>query len=407
MKKVAVVGGGASGMMAAVQAAQNGAQVSLFERNDRVGKKILMTGNGKCNFSNRDLKREDYNGSGRDRLPDIFRQFSAEDTVAFFERAGMAVKEKNGYLYPLSGQASTVLDILRLELRRLSVDIRLQTMIEKIGRDEERKGFFLRTGGKNEVFDSVVIACGGAAAPKTGSDGSGYALAASLGHPVTECVPALVQLRCGDDFFRALAGVRCEAFLQLLDGEKAVQEEWGELQFTEYGVSGIPVFQQSRRAAFLLRQKKKPRIRIDFFPEYDDRAYEKLCRGRMERREGKTVEEFLLGMANKKINMVLIRQAGLRPQEEALQVEERRLEALLASFRDFSVHVTGTNSFDQAQVTAGGVDMRGVSSSMESLLIPGLFFAGEVLDVDGRCGGYNLQWAWTSGWIAGKNAALT
>lgn len=405
MKSVAVIGGGASGMMAAVSAAENGAKVSVFERNDRIGKKILMTGNGKCNFSNRKLGMEHYNGMYKERLPEIFSQFTVEDTTAFFHRAGMLTRERNGYLYPFSEQASTVLDILRLELNRRQVDIRLTSYIDRVEKDKCNGNFLLWTDGKKESFDSVIIACGGAAAPKTGSDGNGYLLAKSLGHPLVECVPALVQLRCRDTFCKALAGVRCEARLRLMDKNRILQEERGELQFTEYGISGIPVFQFSRRAAYMLKSRQEIPVYLDLLPDYDDAGYRKFCQQRIRNRDGKNMEEFLLGMANKKVNMVLLKQAGFRPQEMAIKEEERKLQALLASYRVLCVHVTGTNSFEHAQVTAGGVDMRGVAATMESTSVQGLYFAGEILDVDGRCGGYNLQWAWTSGHIAGRNAA--
>lgn len=390
-------------MMAAVSAAVNGAEVVLFEKNDRVGKKILMTGNGKCNFSNRDFCMDYYHGAQSEKLGKIFSGFTVEDTVSFFEKAGMLVKEKNGYLYPFSEQASTVLDIFRLLLRQYKVELRLSADVESL--KKKGKFFVLQAAGKKWEFDSVVVACGGAAAPKTGSDGNGYMLAERLGHSLVKRVPALVQLKCRDDFFKTLAGVRCDAFLSLTDKNRVIQEERGELQFTDYGISGIPVFQLSRSAAYLLDERKELCVYLDFFPEYNRQDYEALCLERIKTRKGKSVEEFLLGMANKKINMVLIKQAGLRPSEDVLQMDERKLFLLLTSYRRLCVHVTGTNSFDQAQVTAGGVDMDEVDSSMESMLVPELYFAGEVLDVDGRCGGYNLQWAWTSGFLAGKNAA--
>ena len=405
MKRVAVIGGGAAGMMAAAMAAESGAAVTVYERNDRVGKKILATGNGKCNFSNRNFSAEDYYGN-REKLERCFRQFSVEDTVRFFEAEGMLVKEKKGYLYPLSEQAATVLDVLRFRLQRLSVKTELQAKVEKITKKAGGEGFIVQADGRVTEWDSVILACGGMAAPKTGSDGSGYLLAESLGHHMVPAVPALVQLRCGNGFFQMTAGVRCEAGLKLYGEEKLIQEETGELQFTDYGISGIPVFQFSRQAAYLLKEGKKVSVYIDLLPEMSRQEFEEMCALRIGRAGDKTLEEFLLGMANKKINLLMIKLAGRKPQDAAQSAGANGLKRLLASYRELRVSVTETNSFEHAQVTAGGVDMREVTDSLESVKAPGLFFAGEILDVDGRCGGYNLQWAWTSGYIAGKNAAM-
>lgn len=392
-------------MMAAITAAENGAQVTVYEKNERLGKKILATGNGKCNYSNRDFHTGCYYGTHKDGLEHIFGQFSVEDTVTFFRRLGMLSKERNGYLYPLSEQASTVLDILRLRLRNLGVTLSLQADVQRITKNSNDGGFKVEADGKSESFHSVVLACGGCAAPKTGSDGSGYRLAGGMGHHVIDTVPALVQLRCREDFFKAVAGVRCEALIKLgTDGDLFVEER-GEVQLTDYGISGIPVFQLSRTAAYMLKRQKEVSVYIDFFPDYDEKEYEKLCLLRLKEREGKNAEEFLTGMANKKINMVMLKLAGLKPTENAGSITDEELKELLYSYRKLHVHVTGTNSFDNAQVSAGGVDMREVTEKMESAFTPGLYFAGEVLDIDGRCGGYNLQWAWTSGYIAGKNAA--
>lgn len=221
-------------------------------------------------------------------------------------------------------------------------------------------------------------------------------------------VPALVQLRCKDSFFKMIAGVRCEAGLRL-HGERneknLLVEERGELQFTEYGISGIPVFQLSRHAAYLLAEGKKVEVWIDLLPQMTGEDFHMMCEERIKKAGGKTLEEFLLGMANKKVNLMMIKEAGYKPGDDAIQLGEERLRKLLYSYRELKVHILAANSFENAQVTAGGVDMDEVTENLESMKIPGIYFAGEMLDVDGRCGGYNLQWAWTSGYIAGGSAA--
>lgn len=402
--RIAVIGGGASGMMAAITAARLGTEVIVYEKNDRVGKKILVTGNGKCNFSNRDFSEKYYYGN-RKKLKSCFERFSVEDTVAFFSKAGMLVKEKNGYLYPWSEQAATVLDVLRMEMEQSGVRIELCADVKAIVRKKQTGRFAVRTLDGEEEYDAVILACGGCAAPKTGSDGSGFALAEILGHHITPPVPALVQLRCRDDFLRAVAGVRCQAGIRLYERKRLVQEEEGELQFTDYGISGIPVFQLSRQAAFLLKERKNVAASIDLLPQLDDGALERMCADRMKSADGKTLEGFLLGIANKKVNLMIIKEAGYKPGDGAMGLGAEALKNLLFSYKKLWVHITAVNSFDHAQVTAGGVVLDDVSENLESLKIPGMYLAGEILDVDGRCGGYNLQWAWTSGYIAGKSAA--
>lgn len=415
MRRVAVIGGGAAGMMAAITAANNGAAVTLYEKNDRVGKKILATGNGKCNFSNRDFSVNDYNGNGRNetdyaKLQQCFEQFSVEDAVAFFHRAGMLVKDKKGYLYPWSEQAATVLDILRFQLERANVKIRLSEPVNKISRIEYKKEKDAKVGVQtqsgSEAYDAIVVSCGGCAAAKTGSDGSGYRLAEQIGHRLVPVVPALVQLRCREDFFKIVAGVRCEARLRLCGDMETVQEETGELQFTDYGISGIPVFQLSREAAYLLKEKKQVAVYIDLFPGMEQREFEALCAERLRCANNRNVEEWLLGMANKKVNQLMMKLAAIKPLEQVDAIGMKRLKKLLYSYRELCVHVSETNSFENAQVTAGGVPLAEVSRQLQSLKVRGVYFAGEILDVDGRCGGYNLQWAWSSGYIAGKHAAL-
>lgn len=405
MKQVAVIGGGASGMMAAIAAAKAGAQVTIFEKNDRIGKKILATGNGKCNYSNRKMDMDCYCGRHTERLPIFLAQFSVEDAVAFFYEIGMLSKEKNGYLYPLSEQAATVLDALRQELGRQKVMLRLEAAVQKI--EKKKEVFLVEAGGKQAEYDSVILTCGGCAAPGTGSDGSGFTLAEKMGHHIIPLVPALVQLRCREDFFKTVAGVRCEAAIRLGSVSQPIQEEQGELQLTDYGISGIPVFQLSRTAAYLLKEKKEVCAYIDFFPQFGEKEYAKICQDRLDSlrsRSGNNLEEFLLGMANKKINLLMMKLTGLRPSQRAADIKKEKLYELLTAYRSLCVHITGTNPFENAQISAGGVDLTEITDEMESKKIPGLYFAGEILDVDGRCGGYNLQWAWTSGYIAGKNS---
>lgn len=403
-KKIAVIGGGAAGMMAAIQAARAGAKVELYERNDRVGKKILATGNGKCNFSNRDMSAQAYYGSIRERYDTYFGVFNEKNTIDFFAKEGMLVKDRNGYLYPVSEQAATVLDILRFALEKEKIAVYTDCMAESI---RPMKDGRLQVN-KDKVYDAVILACGGKAAPKTGSDGNGFQLAGALGHHVTEVVPALVQLRCKEEFFKMVSGVRTTAELTLFIGGKKRNCVQGELQLTDYGISGIPVFQFSRQAAYALKQKEKVTVAINFLPQFERKdadEYKKFWQERWNHQKKQNLEQFLTGIANKKINQLVIKLAGCKPFEKAGELAACKREKIEDLYHCLMVTVQDTNGFEQAQVSAGGILADEVTDTLESKLVKNLYFAGEILDMDGICGGYNLQWAWTSGKIAGCAAA--
>ena len=413
-RKIAVVGGGAAGMMAAIQSARIGAQVTIYERNDRVGRKILSTGNGKCNFSNELMGGDYYYGSGRALVDIIYKRFGVKETKDFFESLGMRIKDRKGYLYPASEQASTVLDVLRYELERLQVRVHTEQKVTNIVRWQDTL-LVETTEHKKDRYSAVILACGGKAAPKTGSDGAGFILAERLGHCIVPTVPALTALRCKEDFFKRVAGVRCDAKLTLQIDGRAVRSERGELQWTDYGISGIPVFQLSRDAAYALRDGRNVTMKISLLPDIEQDTtngenanrteYETFWADRWTRQNSQVMEQFVTGIVNKKIGMLFLKLSGIKETETAGHVSQPCRKKLEELFRSFTVTVKATNSFDQAQVCAGGVNCLDVSEELESRLIPGLFFAGEILDIDGICGGYNLQWAWSSGSIAGRAAA--
>ncbi len=434
---VAVVGGGPAGMTAAMAAARAGAAVVLLERGERPGKKLLMTGNGKCNLGNRDLKPSYYYSDNMAMAASVLERFGTEETMAFFASLGLLVRERRGGLYPASEQAAVVLDALRYGLAREGVTILPQAMVRGLSvADKPASGYLVELeDGRRIRARRVVLPCGGQAAPRTGSDGSGYELARSLGHRVISPVPALVQLHCGEKYCKALAGVRAEGVVRLYgvsrpgtgrggEGpgrkssgcpggsswllekkrEERLLEETGEIQFTEHGISGIPVFQLSGGANQLLAQGWKLRAELDFFPGYEEDTYERLCRGRLEQADWGTVEMFFTGMLHKKIMQVCIREAGLSPEQEAAGADREKLRRVFALCRKLPFTVTGSHPFDSAQVCRGGVSMKEVDGQLQSRHSPGLYLAGELLHVDGRCGGYNLQWAWASGHIAGSAA---
>lgn len=425
---IAIIGGGAAGMTAAIAAAREGGRVTLYERNERLGKKLLSTGNGKCNLGNTLLSEQAYYGGPPELVGGWLKRFGTEETVSFFHGLGLLIKDRNGYLYPACEQASAVLDVLRTEVEALGVEIRCSARVSAVERDggtgrllvwqepqaevsggkekrEAGSGSKRREGRLKREYDRVILACGGQAAPRTGSDGSGYKLAKSLGHTCVPGAPALVQLKCREEYCRAVAGVRADGELHIFDGKKEIAVERGELQLTEYGISGIPVFQLSRTVNYRLPKGGELTAVIDFLPDYSPQEYRALIRRRALLGGARTVEEFFTGMLHKKLMTLFIRLAGLKTNTPVKDVAEKALEEVYRQCREFTLHVTGSNGYDSAQVSAGGVDLRQVTEDLESRLVPGVYFAGELLDVDGRCGGYNLQWAWCSGHLAGQAAA--
>lgn len=397
-------------MMAAIQASGDNTIVELYERNDRVGKKLLATGNGKCNFSNTDMRSGVYYGSAVSLYEKLSASFGVKDTIDFFSQSGMLIKDKDGYLYPASEQASTVLDILRIGLERCKVRIFNNCKAERI--EKMHEGGRLKvvvsdgkgTPDREALYDAVILACGGRAAPATGSDGNGFKLAGALGHHITEVVPALTQLRCRESFFKSIAGVRTQAALTLCIDNDVKCSIHGELQLTDYGISGIPVFCISREAAYAVLHKKTVSVIIDFLPQFSDMEYEDFFRNRWKNHAGQSLEQFLTGIANKKINQLIIRLSGCKPQESIDEISEEKRDKVAELYRKLKVYVHEANGFEHAQVSAGGIPAGELNDELESKYVPHLYFAGEIIDIDGICGGYNLQWAWTSGAIAGRAA---
>lgn len=403
--QVGIVGAGAAGLMAAITAAGLGAEVTLFERGDRVGRKILMTGNGKCNLSNLNLSIDQYYGQQPEWIWRCLSRFSTRDTITFFNGLGMMIKEKNGYLYPLAEQASVVLDVLRNEVKALGISVHTGCKINRITKDSETGKIMLSDGNYTYCFDKVILAVGGKAAPKTGSDGSGFKLAKQMGHTIVPTVPALVQLRCLEDYLKMVAGVRADGIVSVRCQGNEVAAERGEIQFTDYGISGIPVFQISRTVNYLLREWPEVEVVLDLLPQVDEKTYQKLQEQRKLLVSDRTVEEYFTGLLNKKLMGLFIKLAGCKPTCPMAACDDGVLGQIYALCKEWHLHVTGSNPYDSAQVCAGGVDTTEVSDYMESLKMPGVYFAGEILDVDGKCGGYNLQWAWSSGYVAGMAAA--
>lgn len=412
MNDVIVVGAGASGMMAAIMAARAGAHVLLLEHTDTLGKKILSTGNGKCNYTNMEQGGACYRGGDPAFVLPALSSFSPSDTIDFFECLGILPKNRDGYLYPSCGQASSVRDALVLELLRRGVNIKKNVGIRGITYRTDEGNVYFELNTKEGIYKgrTCILACGGKAAKKTGSDGSGYLYAKQLGHTVTEIYPALTALVTEKTPIQTKAsGVRCRGRVSLLvDGAK-IASDTGELQITDYGVSGIPVFQISRYASMALGQRKAVSVQLDFMPDYEQEQLKTMLYARFLRCKEESVIETLVGLQNSKLILALLDLCHISGERKCRGISTKALAKKLAEvLKKTGLPVLDVKSFDFAQVCAGGVEVSGVcSETMESKQVPGLFFAGEMLDVDGICGGYNLQWAWSSGYLAGSCAAKT
>ncbi len=397
-KKTAIIGGGAAGLTAAIFAAVS-CDVTIFEEKESAGKKILATGNGRCNFTNVDLSADKYRGNNPEFCKAALSVFGREKTIEFFKSVlKIPCKEKNGYYYPLSETASAVSKALVLTALERGAKI----VNEKVTEIKRTENGFLVNGKK---FDKVILATGSCANMKKPEEYNGYSLVKTLKHSITKLYPALVQLTCSDRFFKTLSGVRTEGSVTVKADGAEIAKECGELLFADYGISGIPVMQVSRFAAKALDEGMKVDIILDLYLKGTCDELENELRSR--RIKNRSAEEAMLGLLKEKLNFVVLKNAGIDPEMPSVKAfTDNNIKKLVHEIKSFNCSITGTKPFEFAQVVAGGVCTSEINEkTMESKLIPGLYFAGELIDIDGTCGGYNLQWAWSSGYLAGVNAA--
>jgi hypothetical protein len=404
--KIAVIGGGASGLTAAIAAAKNGAEVRIYEKMNRVGKKILATGNGRCNYTNMNLSKGCYHSKNLALTEEVMNFFDLNKTLIFFNELGIYPHvDESGKVFPNSLQASSVLDVLRYELKRLKVDEITDFNVRALRKNKDK---FSIIGNDTITADKVVLATGGKASPQLGSDGKGYEIAKSFGHEIIEPYPALVQLKLSGKYFKRIAGIKFEGIVKAYCGGSLKREEEGEILFTDYGISGPPILQISRKVIEELNKKNKPFITIDMFPGYSKLKLYEILQDRFVRMNYKTIEESMIGFINKKLIPVLLYGAGFDELNKICgKLNKKEIYKIIDILKEWKFEVTGHNSWQQAQSTAGGVKLSEINpKTLESLKVKGLYFAGEILDVDGDCGGFNLQWAWSSGYTAGYFCSL-
>lgn len=394
-KRVCIVGGGAAGMMAAIIAAREGAAVTVLEHNEKTGKKILATGNGRCNLTNLYQAASCYHSQERNLAWEVLEQFDVQETIRFFSELGIYTKNKNGGLYPSSMQASSVQELLEMEARYRKVKIKCREHVTEIQvlQAAAKPVFQVKTETWSYEADAVILACGSKASAIEGADGSGYTLAKSLGLKVIKPLPALVPLKGKGTYFTKWAGTRVEGKVILKAGAQILDTAEGELQLTDYGISGIPVFQLSSQTARLLDSGVPVSVELDFLPDFDEKGLEEFLKRRENACPYKTQRELLTGLLPKKL-------------ADVLSEGKTDRKTLVQRIKRFAVEIKGTKAFDMAQVCSGGVSLTEINpKTMECRKIPGIYLAGELLDTDGICGGYNLQWAWSSGACAGYAAS--
>lgn len=404
---VIIIGGGASGMMAAIAAAREGCRVCVLERMPEPGKKLLATGNGRCNFTNTEQGLACYRGTAPAFVLHALKNFGCQETIKFFEHMGVLSKDRNGYVYPRTMQASSIRNVLTAAMKELHVSVRCGIQIISV--HPVSAGFEIETEDGTYTSETCILASGGKASPKSGSDGSGYLLAEKLGHRCIRPVPALTPLISDAPWLKKTAGVRAEGTVTLSSDRGMLDSDTGEIQFTDYGISGIPVFQVSRYASEALAWAEKVTAELDLLPEITEHKLIRCLEDLIDQTPMDNWQDLLSGMINRKLADAVCDILNLQESHFHMQSDSRRkktIRGVARMLKHLSIHITGTKGFQQAQVTAGGIVTDEIcSETMESKIVPHFYFAGEIMDIDGRCGGYNLQWAWSSGYCAGKSAA--
>ena len=397
---IGIIGAGAAGMAAALSASENkDVQVILMERQARVGRKLAATGNGRCNLSNLHADHQGYHGEDAGFAKAALKRYDVKNTLDWFRSMGLyTVAEESGRVYPYSDQANSVVDVLRFALEKPNIQLMTGFEVKRVKRSDE--GFRIESAEEIVFCDKLIIACGGLAGTKLGGSMAGYQLLREFGHKCTKLRPALVQLKSSWGGCGSLKGVRANCHVQILHNENLHSQSRGELQFTDYGLSGPVIFEVSRDACF---GKGDWIARLDFLPDMDLQT----LRAELIRRRSTNwnAEELLTGILHNRLGRVLTQSAGIKASWKIADLRDEEIDAVCSAVKSFEAVLTEAMGMDAAQVTAGGIFTAHFdAATMQSLLVPNLYACGEVLDIDGDCGGYNLQWAWSSGRLAGSHA---
>lgn len=395
--KVAIIGAGASGLVCSIYAKENNNEVYLFEKNNTTGKKILITGNGKCNYFNSEFNTSFYHSTNKELLSNIINEDNKNKILKLFDDIGIVPKIVNGYYYPFSNQAITVKESLTKEALRLGVNLITDYEVNNI----TYNGKYIIN---NELeFDVLVIATGGLSYPKTGSTGFGYEVAKQFNHSIIKPLPSLVQLKSNNKYLKDWSGVRTDVTIKSYEDNKLVESSCGEIQLTDYGVSGICIYQLSSNIIRGLDNKKDEYITINFIP-YIDTDIKDYLNNRSKKLIDRNITELLDGMLNYKLVNLILKKNNIIGTKKYSELSNKDIDNICKDLTEYRLDINGYNDFNNAQVTSGGVPLSEINmNTMESLKQNNLYFIGEVLDIDGVCGGYNLANAFITGMVAGSS----
>ena len=408
MSNVIVVGGGAAGMMAAVFAARNGQNVQLLEKNEKLGKKLFITGKGRCNITNAADIEDLFTAviSNPKFLYSGFYSFTNQQVIDFFEELGVKTKVERGErVFPVSDHSSDVIAAFSRELKSLGVSVSLHTEVKELLCEQDKVCGVLLTNGKKMKADAVIVATGGISYPSTGSTGDGYRFAKEAGHKVTELLPSLVPMEVRQWYAKELQGLSLRNIeIRITDGKKKLYEEFGEMLFTHYGVTGPVILSASSVVGKTLR-KKELTLHIDLKPALSEEQLDKRILREFDANHNKQYKNSIDSLFPAKLKPVMIELSEIEPEKKVNEITKEERQRLVHLIKDFTMTLTGLRGYNEAIITKGGVSVKEIDpGTMESKKIKGLYFAGEVLDLDAVTGGYNLQIAWSTGYLAGINA---
>ena len=400
MKKTAIIGGGASGLFCAIMLLQGNSanNVTIFEKMNRVGKKILATGNGRCNITNENAdKIERFYGETPLFPKEILSEFTPKNLIDYLLKNGLLLRKENDKYYPFSEQAGTVLDFLRLKCESLGARILVDKKIEKIKKSNNK---FIIEG---QEFENVVIACGGKSSPHLGSDGSGYELLKSFNHAITPLLPAITQIKTENQFTKQLKGIKADANVSIFVNQKLIREDFGQVLFADYGISGPPAFQLSAIAA--KNYDKNCFLSLDFMPDFSTEQVKEQIYTAINNpiTSPLKVENLLTLLLNKRLGQVIVKSCDININQNVYELSDKKITQIAERIKNFRLKVTGVNGFNNAQITYGGAKCNEFDSkTLESKFQKNLYSCGEILDVNGDCGGFNLQWAFASAFAVAK-----
>ncbi|WP_309496926.1 NAD(P)/FAD-dependent oxidoreductase [Sulfurovum sp.] len=397
-----IIGAGASGLIASITAARSGVQGTLLEQNHKIGKKILVSGNGKCNIDNRYINLNRFHSQNPNFIKEVLSGYNFETIEKFFTSIGLELIEgKEGKMFPMSLQASSVVELLEYEAKKLGVQLICDCAVTSISKNNNT--FTLETSQGTKECEKLIITSGSPAAPQLGGSNSGYAFATRMGHTLIPRHPSLVQLCSEESWVKGCAGVKVAGIAKLYANGEYITEKKGDLLFTNYGISGLAILDLSREVSTRLANFDYCELSLDLMPELSKEKLTNLLLSRIQNESEKPIDLWLQGIINKKLIHSLLEQSKSKVQVES-QLNRKEINKLVHAIKNLKLSVNDTKGFKGAEVATGGIDTREINPhTMESKLVPNLYFAGEILDVDGDRGGFNFHFAWVSGLRAGKN----